>query len=41
MEVESRLNDEVRGIPGQYSDYMRQEDVGCQQRIDNNRARLA
>ena len=35
MEVEDRLNDEVRDILGQYSDYMRQEDVGCQQRIDN------
>jgi uncharacterized protein len=31
MEVEDRLNDEVRDILGQYSDYMRQEGVSYQE----------
>src|SRR3954453_22282761 len=31
MEAEDRLNDEVRDILGQYSDYMRQEGVSYQE----------
>src|SRR5947207_9148317 len=31
LEVEDRLNDEVRDILGQYSDYMRQEGVSYQE----------
>src|ERR1041384_1089099 len=39
LEVEDRLNDEVRDILGQYSDYMRQEGVSYQEmfrRIKNS-----